>query len=516
MPTTERAPARAPAAETVASGRAENSQLAPEGPSYSAFADQAFARAAGSEPIDGNSVRLLLDARENYPAWLDAIHGAEKSILFESYIIDDDAVGREFAETLAAKARAGVDVRVVYDWLGSRNAGTLGSLLTAAGAHVRVFNRPRLDSPLGWVSRNHRKTITVDARIGFVSGLCVSAKWLGDAARRMEPWRDTGIEIRGPAVVEMERAFADIWQACGGSALPAGRYGATYRGVPEGDVRLRIIAGAPSGTGTYRLDLVIASLAHHQLWLTDAYFVGTAAYVQALAAAARDGVDVRLLVPGASDIPALSLVSRASYRALLDAGVRVFEWNGTMMHAKTAVADGLWARIGSTNLNIASWMGNYELDVAIEDKQFGEVMAAQYEIDLAGATEVVLVGRNRVRLAEGRVGPAARRARSGSAGRVAAGAVSVGSALGAALTNRRPLGAAESGLLAKVSAAAIGFAIVAALWPRVIAWPLALIGAWLGAAWLTKAYGLRRATRNRESSALPAATEPGRSGGDGA
>ena len=515
VPTTERAPARAPAAETVASGRAENSQLAPEGPSYPAFADQAFARAAGSEPIDGNSVRLLLDARENYPAWLDAIHGAEKSILFESYIIDDDAVGREFAETLAAKARAGVDVRVVYDWLGSRNAGTLGSLLTAAGAHVRVFNRPRLDSPLGWVSRNHRKTITVDARIGFVSGLCVSAKWLGDAARRMEPWRDTGIEIRGPAVVEMERAFADIWQACGGSALPAW-YGATYRGVPEGDVRLRIIAGAPSGTGTYRLDLVIASLAHHQLWLTDAYFVGTAAYVQALAAAARDGVDVRLLVPGASDIPALSLVSRASYRALLDAGVRVFEWNGTMMHAKTAVADGLWARVGSTNLNIASWMGNYELDVAIEDKQFGEAMAAQYEIDLAGATEVVLVGRNRVRLAEGRAGPAARRARSGSAGRVAAGAVSVGSALGAALTNRRPLGAAESGLLAKVERRCHRIRArrrVVAARHRVAAganWRLA----WRSVA--HKAYGLRRATRNREASALPAATEPGRSGGDGA
>jgi cardiolipin synthase len=235
-----------------------------------------------------------------------------------------------------------------------------------------------------------------------------------------------------------------------------------------------------------------------------------------LAAAARDGVDVRLLVPGASDIPALSLVSRAGYRALLEAGVRVFEWNGTMLHAKTAVADGLWARIGSTNLNIASWMGNYELDVAIEDKRFCETMAAQYEIDLTKSTEIVLTGRSRVRLAESRAGPAARRARSGSAGRVAAGAVSVGSALGAALTNRRALGAAESGLLAKVSAGAIGFAIVAALWPRVIAWPLALLGAWLGVAWLAKAYGLRRCARNRGPSARPAVTDPARSGGEGA
>ena len=231
----------------------------------------------------------------------------------------------------------------------------------------------------------------------------------------------------------------------------------TRRRVPAkaGDVRLRVVAGVPNATGTYRLDLVIASLARHRLWIADAYFVGTSAYVQALAAAARDGVDVRLLVPGASDIPALSPISRAGYRALLEAGVRVFEWNGTMLHAKTAVADDLWARIGSTNLNIASWMGNYELDVAIEDREFGAIMAAQYEKDLARSTEIVLTRRNRVGPTEGSAGPAARRARAGSAGRVAAGAVSVGSALGAALTNRRTLGAAESGLLAKVSACMI-------------------------------------------------------------
>jgi len=286
--------------------------------------------------------------------------------------------------------------------------------------------------------------------------------------------------------------------------------------APVGDVRLRVIAGAPNATGTYRLDLVIASLARHRLWIADAYFVGTTAYVQALAAAARDGVDVRLLVPGASDIPALSPLSRAGYRALLEAGVRVFEWDGTMLHAKTAVADGLWARIGSTNLNIASWMGNYELDVAVEDRRFGAVMATQYENDLTCATEIVLMRRNRVGPTESRAGPAARRATSGSAGRVAAGAVSVGSALGAALTNRRTLGAAESGLLAKVSAGAIGFAIVAALWPRVIAWPLAVLGAWVGLAWLVKAHAIR--TRRGQQIAKPPseAAQPDRSGGDGA
>ena len=223
-----------------------------------------------------------------------------------------------------------------------------------------------------------------------------------------------------------------------------------------GDSRLRVIAGVPSAASTFRLDLVVASIARKRLWLTDAYFVATSAYVQALRAAAKDGVDVRLLVPGASDIPALQPLSRAQYRPLLESGVRVYEWDGTMLHAKTAVADGLWARVGSTNLNLASWMTNYELDVAIEDRTFAATMAKQFEHDLCRATEIVLTARNRVRRSEtseqtltqtGAARPPVRRSMSGSANRAAAGAVSVGSALGAALTNRRSLGPAEAGLL---------------------------------------------------------------------
>jgi cardiolipin synthase len=456
-----------------------------------AHAEQTFTRATGAEPIDGNVVRLLRDAAEHFPAWLAAIRGAERSILIESYIFADDEVGREFAEALAARARAGIHVHVIYDWLGGLASRGLWAPLLAAGAEVLAFNPPRLDSPLGWISRDHRKVLCVDGCVGFVTGIGLSAKWLGDPSRGMEPWRDSGIEIRGPAVAELARAFAQVWETGGGGPLPEVDL-ETCPSADSGSTRVRIVAGSPSTAGTYRLDLAIASLASNTLWLTDAYFVGVSPYVQALAAAARDGVDVRLLVPGASDIPALSPLSRVGFRPLLEAGVRVFEWNGTMLHAKSAVADRFWARIGSTNLNIASWLGNYELDVAIEDAAFGETMATQFEEDLGGSTEIVLTRRNRVRRIED--GPAAttRHALSGSAGRAAAGAVSVGSALGAALTNRRLLGPAESGLLMKVGAGALVLAIVAAIWPHAVAWPISILAAWFGIAWLVKAVALRR------------------------
>jgi cardiolipin synthase len=460
--------------------------------------DHAFARAAGAVPSDGNSVRLLLDAGENYPAWLDAIGKAERYILFESYLFLDDTLGRAFADALAAKAKAGLRVCVVVDWLGSIGGRALWEPLRAAGVELRVFNPPRLDSPLAWLSRDHRKSIVVDGDIGFVSGLCVDTAWEGNAGKRLEPWRDTGVEICGPAVADLTHAFAQIWAASGGKALGA-LPGGTDERASHGNVRVHVVAGVPGAAGIYRLDLLLASVARKSLWLTDAYFVGTSAYTQALRAAAADGVDVRLLVPGASDIPALSPLSRAGYRPLLEAGVRVFEWNGTMLHAKTAVADGTWARVGSTNLNLASWMSNYELDVAIEDPGFAQAMAAQHEKDVDHATEIVITTRNRVRRTEPRAAVAkdageqvAKRAPSGSAGRAAAGAVSVGYALGAALTNRRTLGPAEAGLLGTMALLVFGVAAVAALWPRVVAWPLAVIGAWLAISWLLKSVSIWR------------------------
>ena len=268
----------------------------------------------------------------------------------------------------------------------------------------------------------------------------------------------------------------------------------------------------PSAGNLFRLDTSIASLARHYLWLTDAYFVGGSTYTQALRAAARDGVDVRLLVPGASDIPALRPLSRVGYRPLLEAGVRVFEWNGTMLHAKTAVADGEWARVGSTNLNLASFIGNWELDVAIEDAGFAAEMADMYEDDLRHATEIVLTRRNRVRTADGRAASdGSRRALSGSAGRAAAGALSVGSAVGAALTNRRLLGPAEAGLLWLLAGLTAGGAVLGLLYPALVAYPLAVLLGWIAVTIVVKAWGLSRrarALRQAPEGAEPAPASP--------
>lgn len=460
------------------------------------LADQAFSRAAGAPLLPGNRVRLLKDARENYPAWLKAIKEAEKRIHFECYIIHDDEVGREFAEALAARAVEGVRVRLIYDWLGALGASSrrLWRQLSSAGVEVRCFNPPRFESPFGWLSRDHRKMLAVDGQLGFVTGLCVGKRWAGYPERNIEPWRDTGVEVRGPAVADIEMAFSQSW-AASGAPLPESEMVERDSLSNAGSMLLRVIGGMPNTAGLYRMDYLVAALARRTLWLTDAYFVGTTTYIQSLASASRDGVDVRLLVPGSSDVPLFRALSRTGYRPLLEAGVRVFEWNGSMLHAKTAVADGHWARVGSTNLNLASWIGNWELDVAVEDKGFAEEMEAMFLDDLQHSTEIVLSEKKRVRSTNYPERPRQRRYqkyRRGSAGRAALGALGIGSAVSAAITNRRILGAAEAKVMVAASGLLLVLTVIALLWPRVIALPLALLGGWFAFALLIRAYRLHR------------------------
>jgi len=459
------------------------------------LAEQALSRTAGAPLLNGNAVELLIDASAHYDAWLAVIRGARQRVLLENYIIRNDEVGVAFRDALVERARNGVFVAVVVDWVGclGQSRHSFWAPLRAAGGEVRVFNPPQLGQPFGWISRDHRKLLVVDGVHGFLSGVCISAKWLGDPARNVPPWRDTGVALRGPVVAELEATFAQSWRETGAALRQ-------FVPLPEpaaavGDISLRLIATQPATAGMYRLDQLIASMARKTLWLTDAYFVGLTPYVQALVAAARDGVDVRLLVPGSSDIPAVASMSRSGYRPLLKAGIRVFEWNGSMLHAKTAVADGQWARVGSSNLNIASWLSNRELDVAVEDAGFADQLAAQYERDLGNATEIVLAAprrrgsSERVRSSETR--PPRIPHGGGSSGRAAAGALRIANSVGAALTNRRVLGDSSSGPLLVGTLALLTLAVVAILWPAWVGWPLGVLCGWFALNLGIRAWRLR-------------------------
>jgi len=457
------------------------------------LAENSLSRVAGAELVRGNYVRLLKNASENYPAWLKAINGAKQRIHFESYIIHEDETGQQFADVLIAKAREGIRVRVIYDWMGGLGNASrrFWTRLRRGGVEVRCYNPPRLDSPLGWLSRDHRKMLSIDGRIGFVTGLCVGKMWVGYPEKNIPPWRDTGIELRGPALADLERAFAQIW-AMLGEEIPAEEL-SNHQPIEAGSLNVRIVASLPATAGMIRLDQFVAALARERLWLSDAYYGGTTSYVQALRAAAKDGVDVRLLLPNSTDIPLLQPFSRAGYRSLLEAGVRVFEWNGPMMHAKTAVADGRWSRVGSTNLNVASWFGNCELDAVIEDETFAREMAAMFLQDLTNATEIVLDARKKVRApGEPRHHVPSSTTGGGSAGRAAAGAIRIGNAIGAAFTDRRELGPVEARLMITVGFLLLGLALLFGIYPRALSTPVVVIFIWISITLFYRAIKLYR------------------------
>jgi cardiolipin synthase A/B len=459
---------------------------------FQLLADQAFSRTAGAPLVGGNAVRLLKDGCENYPIWLDSIRNAQHWIHFETYILHEDKIGKVFAEALCERARAGVKVRLLIDWLGNmmKTSPKFWRMLKHAGVEARSFGYPTIDSPLGWVSRDHRKSLIIDGRTAFVSGLCVGDDWTDDGH---EAQRDTGVMIQGPAVADVEAAFAESW-ATTGERVPLEELPSPNLIPSAGDVSLRVIATMPSTWGVFKLDQLVASVARNTLWVTDAYFVGVSAYINALIAASKDGVDVRLLVPGTVDVFGVGAMSRAGYRALLEGGVRIFEWNGVMIHAKTAVADGRWARVGSTNANITSWFGNWELDVAIDDANFGQQMMAMYEQDLANSTEVVLKSRKlftterrrSTRMDEWRGrGRTTRRA-------AAAGAIRMGRTLGAALTARREVGAAEAYNVFWSSLIFLSIGLLALKYPKAIALPIGVLLVWFAVAGLFQSWSLYR------------------------
>ena len=346
----------------------------------------AINRAAGGRPVPGNDVRLLIDGPDTYAAMQQAIAEAREWIHFENYIIQSDSAGWRFAELLARRAREGIQVRVLYDWFGSFTTSRgYWRYLRDAGVEVRVFHPPQIVDVITNLSRNHRKLVVADGSRAVIGGLCIGCEWTGESHSDGQPWRDTAVDIRGPAAAALDQTFVNLWALVGPPVPPTQVAGEV---TPAGDAEVRVISGEPGRERAYRVIELLAVGSVERLWITDAYLVAPPRLFQAFRDSARDGVDVRLLVPGSSDVPLVRNLSRIGYRDLLRSGVRIFEWDGPMLHAKTIMCDNRWVRIGSSNLNPSSLLGNYELDVLIEDPRLAQAMEDQFRLDVSRSREV--------------------------------------------------------------------------------------------------------------------------------
>jgi cardiolipin synthase A/B len=317
---------------------------------------------------------------------LELIGQARHWVHFENYIIRSDSAGWRFAELLARRAREGTHVRVLYDWFGSLGTSRgFWRYLRDAGVEVRPFHRPQLVDVVSNISRNHRKLVVADGSRAILGGLCIGCEWTGENHSDGLPWRDTAVDVRGPAAAVLDQTFVSLWQIAGGTVPPDQVAGVV---ASVGEAEVRIISGEPGRERAYRVIELLAIGSVERLWITDAYLVAPPRLVQALRDSARDGVDVRLLVPGSSDVPLIRNLTRIGYRELLRSGVRIYEWDGPMLHAKTITSDNRWVRVGSSNLNPSSLIGNYELDVLVEDAGLAQAMEEQFRHDVARSREV--------------------------------------------------------------------------------------------------------------------------------
>lgn len=455
------------------------------------ISEHALLRTSGATPRSGNRLAILRNAEATYDDWLRAISEAKRWIHLDNYIFLDDDVGARFAEALAERARAGILVRVLYDWYGSWNVGAaFWSSLRDAGVEVRTINPPHPVDPLGVLRRDHRKLLAVDGVYGSVGGVGIADAWLQRAPDTGLPYRDTCIAVRGPAVADIERAFADIWDL-NGAPLPEAERPRVEELEAAGAMSARVVIQEPGRLRISRLLQVLCASTEQRLWIADAYFLADPILREALIAAARDGVDVRLLAPSTNDLPLVGAVSRTNYRSLLEAGARIWEYRGPMMHAKTIVADGWCSRVGSTNLNITGLMTNWEIDVVVEDAAFAAEMERMFLEDLTDARELRLDGR------EVRGGLGLKRPQSlvrGSGTQMSSTLASLGGALAQGALSTA-LARDERNLSFAVGAGAVVSAIALVRFPRLLAWPLAVSLCLAGVSALARAFGFRRDRR---------------------
>ena len=340
--------------------------------------------ALGTGMVPNNRVTLLQNGNEFFPAMLEAIRGAKQSINMEMYIFNDGEVARQFAHAMAERAREGVEVRLLVDDWGS-DLGDLEELLLSAGAKVREYRPLRIYSIYKIASRTHRKILTVDGRISFCGGVGIDDRWKGDA-RNPEEWRETMIQVEGPVVSQLQAIFMEDWVHTTGEVLHGGRQ---FPALGQaGDALAQAIASSKADSSSMAKLLLYMAIqaARERIWIENAYFVPDRQIRQGLLAAARRGVDVKVVVPGKHiDIPIVRMASRFYYGELLDGGVQIYEYRPTMMHNKVMVVDGIWCTIGSINFVNRSMRKNAEANVAIYDRSFARLVEKMIQEDIAAS-----------------------------------------------------------------------------------------------------------------------------------
>ena len=367
------------------------------------------AELAGTPLSMGNAATPLEDGRAAYAAMLQAIRGARHHVHMEMYIFEDDEVGREFARAMAEPARAGVKVRFIYDAVGSMRARKgFFEEMEQAGIAVAVFNpvAPGLvkRSPVDAQARDHRKLLLVDGRVAILGGINISRVYgsssasgggggggggsgggKGGASFEDQPWRDLQVRLEGPVVADFQRAFVEQWKKWKKEAIPeAGLYPKLAQAGPH---LVRAVASSPSEDGApdalYLALISAIESSETEVCITNAYFVPHPQLLEALSSAAKRGVDVKLVLPGKTDNALVFHAGRAHYQPLLEAGVKIFERKQRLLHTKSAVIDGVWSTVGSTNLDWRSLAYNDELNAVVIGPEFAARMKAIFERDLA-------------------------------------------------------------------------------------------------------------------------------------
>ena len=337
----------------------------------------------------GTKARALLNGDEIFPPMLAAIRNAQVSINFETYIYWSGDIGREFADALAERARLGVKVHVLLDWVGSvKMDDRLVSVMTQAGVHVKRFHPPHWSNLGRMNNRTHRKLLVVDGRIGFTGGVGIAPQWTG---RAQDPahWRDTHFEVVGPVVAQMQSVFIDNWIKVTGDVLLGPDYFPVIE--PAGPVAAQMFSSSPSGgsESMQLMYLLAVTAASRSIDLSAAYFVPDKLTLQALVDALKRGVKLRVVVPGKHiDSDAVRHASRATWGPLLSAGAVIGEYGPTMFHCKVLIVDGLLTSVGSTNFDNRSFRLNDEATLNIIDAAFASAQTATFEADLALAHRV--------------------------------------------------------------------------------------------------------------------------------